>query len=103
MGEILIGAGDSVSRLLQTHAREAGLKRVWIGNGRIDSRNLVFELRNVTNQRDNLWRGLQELYSMSELKELPENVQAKLMAVILNSRACTELEVKEPVHEVQTP
>lgn len=94
MSEVQIGAGDSVSRLLQVHAKELGVKRVWNGDGRVDSRNLVLELHNTRVLKDNLWAGLQELYAMPELKDLPENVQAKLMSIILKARACAELETK---------
>lgn len=94
MSEVQIGPGDSLSLLLQVHAKEIGVKRVWNGDGRIDSRNLVLELHNTRVLKDNLWTGLQELYAMPELKDLPENVQAKLMSIILKARACAELETK---------
>ncbi len=94
MAELKIGGGDSTSRLLQTHANSIGLKRVWCGDGRVDSLNLVVELYNAQLMRDYLWKGLQELYSMPELRELPEAVQAKMMSIILHQRSCAELEAK---------
>ncbi len=94
MGEIQIGPGDSVSRLLQTHAKEIGMKRVWDGNGRIDTRNVIIELHNMRALKDEIWKGVQELYAMPELKDLPESVQAKMMSIILNARSCAELSIK---------
>jgi hypothetical protein len=94
MSEVQIGGGDSVSRLLQVHAKEIGVKKVWSGDGRKDSRDVIVDLYNMTKLKDALWKGLQELYAMPEMKELPEIIQVKLMAVILNARACAELETK---------
>lgn len=94
MAEILIGAGDCVSKLLQVLARELGLKRVWSGEGRKDARDILVELHNTMTMKHQLWIGLAELYAMPELKELPENVQAKLMSIILASRANAELATK---------
>lgn len=94
MSEVQIGPGDSLSRLLQVHAREFGVKRVWSGDGRTDARVLLMDFANISNVKECLWKGLQELYSMPELKELPESVQAKLMSVILFARACSELDAK---------
>lgn len=96
MSEIIVGAGDSVSRLLQVHAKEFDLKRQWTGNGRVDSRDIVLELVNTHALKDCIWKGVIELYGMPELKELPESVQAKLMSIILSARACAELLAKVP-------
>ena len=95
MGEVQIGPGDAVSRLLQLYAKELGLKRVWAGNAQADCRSVIVDLYNTQTLKAALWTGLQELYAMPELKELPEAVQVKMMAVILSAKAVAELETKQ--------
>jgi hypothetical protein len=94
MAEVQIGPGDSLSKMLQVFGKEAGLKRIWTGDGRKDARDLVFELHNAQITRDQLWNGIKDLYSLPELKELPERVQAALMAIILHRRALSEMDTK---------
>lgn len=94
MGEILISEGDSVSKLLQVLAKEMGVKRIWTGDGRQDARAVMADFHNVTQLKDELWKGIRELYEMPELRELPERVQAKLMSIILARRANAELKAK---------
>lgn len=95
MGEVIIGSGDSVSRLLQLFAKEVGLKRVWDGHAQVDCRSVIVDLYNAQKLKTVLWTGLQELFAMPELKELPENVQVKMMAVVLSARAVAELDTKQ--------
>jgi hypothetical protein len=95
MTEIQIGPGDSVSRLLQLYAKEIGLKRVWAGNAQADCRGVVVDLYNAKLLKDALWSGLQELYAMPQLKDLPEPVQVKMMAVVLSAKAIAELDTRQ--------
>lgn len=95
MTELIIGAGDTVSRLLQTIAKDVGLKDVrWSGKGDADIRAIMVELYNTRLARDTLWVGLKDLYDMPELKTLPESLQAKLASIILLTRANFELKLK---------
>lgn len=96
MAEIVLGNGDSVSRLLQVIAKDVGLVGMrWGGTGGADVRLVMVELYNTRLVRDSLWSGLHELCQMPELKELPESVQAKIMAIILTARANAELRIKQ--------
>jgi hypothetical protein len=106
VAEITIGPGDSVSRLLQVIAKDVGLTgRRWHGKGMEDARAILVELYNAQLLKDALWTGLQELCQMSELKELPEAVQAKIVAIILTARAKFEIKMKSdgPPHLTPPP
>lgn len=95
MSEIQIGPGDAVSRLLQVYAKEFGLKRVWSGIGHVDARALIADNVNLKMMKECIYDGVKDLYAMPELTTLPEAVQAKMMAIILNARACVELQLKD--------
>lgn len=95
MSEVQIGPGDAVSKLLQVYAKELGLKRIWAGNAQTDCRSVIVDLHNALLLKTALWTGLQELYAMPELKDLPEPVQVKMMAVILSAKAVAELATKQ--------
>lgn len=91
---IRIGAGDPVSQLLQVLASETGVRRIYTGQGRADLRALLVDFHNATTKAEEAWKALKELFEMPELAQLPEAVQAKLMAGILQARANCELRVK---------
>lgn len=91
---VRIGVGDPVSQLLQLIAGDLGVRRTFIGRGRDDIRALLVELQNVTVKAEEAWKALKELFDMPELQELPEPIQVKLMAGILQARANIELRSK---------
>lgn len=98
MSDITLGTGgDAVSKMLQVIAKDlkvAGIK--WIGKGPEDCRQLLVEIYNVRLLKDALWIGMRELLAMKEMTELPEPLQAKIAAIVLNARAQFELQIKYP-------
>lgn len=95
MTEVTVGAGDSVSKLLQVIAKDVGVKDVtYTGKGQDDAKNIITQLYNSRLIKDSLWQGMTELCQMKEMKELPESIQAKIMAIILTARGKIELGLK---------
>jgi hypothetical protein len=87
--------GDAVSRLIQLDARTlklTGLK--WTGKAYEDIRMVLSELDNARTFRDAILRGVNELLQMPEARSLPEAMQAKLFATVLNARAELDLRVE---------
>lgn len=92
MTEVTVGAGDSVSKLLQVIAKDVGIKNLrFVGKGQDDAKAILVDLFNSRLVKDSLWQGMTELCQMPEMKELPEAIQAKMMAIILTARAKIEL------------
>jgi hypothetical protein len=95
MTEVTVGNGDSVSKLIQLAAKEVGIKDLrYTGKGQDDTKMICVELFNSRLLKDSLWTGMTELCQMPEMKELPERIQAKMMAIILTARGKFELGVK---------
>lgn len=92
--QIRIGPGDPVSQLVQVIAGEAGIRRIYVGKGREDLRSVLIDLHNATVKAEEAWKAIKELFDMPELAQLPEAIQAKLMAGILQARANCDLRAK---------
>lgn len=95
MGEVIIGPGDAISRLLQLHASRANVRLKWSGVGIQDLDLLLQDYSNKQLLTECLWNGLKELMAMPELRDLPEAVQAKIMSIILKAQAVFELKLDE--------
>lgn len=95
MAEIKIGPGDAVSRLAQALAKEVGIDGFhWTGKGDQDIRAICIRAYNAEIIRKNLWDSVMEITQLPNWKELPEAIQATVMATILRARACIELTQK---------
>jgi hypothetical protein len=86
--------GDATSQLVQTVAREIGLKLTASGKGDEDIRGLVRRTYNAELACQEIWKGVAELFQMKELGQLSESLQAKVAAIILRSKANVELGAK---------
>lgn len=91
MGELKIGAGDSLSKLVQLRAALVGIRLTWTGKAIDDIDMLCLEYFHRRNLNDCLWNGMKELMAMPEMKELPEPIQAKLYSIVLQAQAQFEL------------
>jgi hypothetical protein len=94
MSELIVGGGDAVSRLIQLHATRADVRLKWTRNGPQDLDLLLTDYSNKTILNQCLWNGMKELMAMSELKELPEAVQAKIFSIVLQAQAVFELKIQ---------
>jgi len=95
MGEVIVGGGDAVSRLVQLHAMRNGIRLKWSGKGAEDISALCVENFNKTALSQCLWNGIKELMGMPEIKELPEPIQAKIYSIVLQAQALFELQKNE--------
>jgi hypothetical protein len=95
MAEFKVGQGDALSQLIQTIARENNIKDLrWTGQARVDIKMLLIEMYNARLIKEYLWQAMTELCGMPEMKDLPEALQAKIMAIILTARAKIDQEQK---------
>ena len=86
--------GDACSQLLQTLARDVGLKMTATGKGDEDARGIVTRAFNAELSANEIWKGVAEMFQMAEYGELPERMKAQLAGIILRSRANVELGAK---------
>jgi hypothetical protein len=84
-----------VSRLVQLHAGQAGVRLKWSGDGPTDISMMATDYQNKALLSQCLWNGLRELTTMPELKELPEAMQAKIYSIVLQAQAVFELKIAE--------
>jgi hypothetical protein len=84
--------GDALSRLIQLQAGRHDIRLAWVGNGTADLLALVNAHAVQARMAKHLWTGIRELMHMTELKELPEMVQAQIMSIVLKAQALTEIE-----------
>lgn len=105
MSAITVGAGDSVSRLIQLIAGRNGIRLNWTSRGADDLQMLCLGYSNKDLLTQCLWNGMKELMAMPELNELPEAVQAKIFAIVLQAQANFELKVldRNTARERATP
>ena len=83
--------GDAISRLVQLLAGRADITQRWTGNGREDIALLCTHASNAAITARHLWDGMLELGQMAEFKTLPEPMQAKITAIILQAHGNTDL------------
>lgn len=84
--------GDSISRLLQIRADIHGVKLPWCGRAIEDLDALCADYANRRDLNDCLWKGLQTLMEMPELKTLPEPIYAQILSIILRAQGEFELQ-----------
>jgi hypothetical protein len=87
--------GDAISRLVQLLADRAGVTLRWTGTGREDVALLCTCASNAQLTARHLWDGLMELNRMKEFKTLPEAMQAKIAAIVLQAHGNIELARQE--------
>jgi hypothetical protein len=90
----LAPTSDALSQLIQLHARKFGLSYRWTGVGRTDLDALCQDCSNKLLLSKALWEGLKELMDMKSVHDLPEDVQAKICAIVLTARTHFELSVE---------
>ena len=86
---------DAVSRLIQLHARRAGIHLVWSGKTNEDMERVMVDLSNKILLSQSLWAGMKELWEMPEMSLLPEPIYAKICSIILKAQANFELKLAE--------
>jgi hypothetical protein len=92
--------GDPLSKLLQAHARRAGLHKIgWTGKGVQDIELLCCDCSNKTLLSQSLWNGFKEIWDLPELKKLGENKEteplyAKICSCILKAQAIFDLRLE---------
>lgn len=96
-------ANDSISQLIQLAARRAGLEYRWTGVGRTDLDTVLLDCSNKTLLSKSLWEGLKELMDMKATHDLPEEIQAKICAIVLTARAKFELSLEKRNAKATTP
>ena len=95
MSMVPANEGDSLSKLVQLQASRNGVRLRWSGNGHQDLLALCLDTSNKTMLSQCLWNGMKELLEMPELKELPDPIQAKIYAIVLQARALFEIELEK--------
>lgn len=84
MSEIEEG-GDAIGRLVKLLAGRVDINLRWTGKGREDIALLCTHASNAALTAKHLWDGISELGKMDEFKSLPEPMQAKIAAIILQA------------------
>lgn len=83
--------GDAISRLVKLLAGRVDINLRWSGTGREDVALLCTHASNAALTAKHLWDGVLELSKMAEFKSLPEALQAKMAAIILQSHGNADL------------
>lgn len=86
--------GDATSQLVQTMARSIGLQIKATGKGNEDIALLVQRTYNAELSREEIWKGVAELFQMAEMGTLPEPMKAKIAGIILRAKSNTEIGAK---------
>jgi hypothetical protein len=86
---------DALSGLVQLSSKRLGVDLKWTGKGLDDLHQLALLASNTNILSKTMWEGLQELWAMPELKQLPEPIYAKICAIILKTRAVSELNMEK--------
>ena len=87
--------GDAIARLVQLHAKRAGVHLKWTGKGNDDLIMLVAHTSSQKLLAQCLWTGMKELWDMPELKQLSEPVYTKICSIILKAQANFEVRLDE--------
>lgn len=95
MTDLIPEGGDAISRLVKLLAGRVDINLRWSGTGREDIALLCAHASNATLTAKHLWDSTLELSRMDEFKSLPEPLQAKMAAIILQAHGNIELARQE--------
>jgi hypothetical protein len=95
MADIVNTTGDVLSRLIQLQAGRHEIRLAWTGHGVADLTACMHAHSTKARMAKHLWTSLSELLSMPEMVDLPEALQAKITATILQAQVLLELENEE--------
>ncbi len=91
-----MGDGDALSRLIQLQAGRYEIRLAWVGNGTSDLVTLCNAYAVQARMAKHLWTGMRELMMMvTEIKDLPEPIQAKIASIVLQAQALIDLETDD--------
>jgi len=84
--------GDALSRLIQLQAGRYDIRLAWKGRGVDDLIELCNAHAVKARMAKHLWTGMRELMQMSEIKDIPETLQAQIYSIILHAQALVDMD-----------
>jgi len=102
VSDVVLKSGtDSLSSLIQLHAGQHGLRLAWTGHGISDLALLCNNYANSALAEKHFRTSMYELARMPEVATLPEAMQARIVSIVLQAQAFTDIEAAQQAKRLE--